>query len=201
MLRLFSLSGLFSKVSRVNRRAIGALWVLLLGACLSVIGIAQASTLQKKEWWVQLSVSTDESGGMVDDNNYLGWLVESDDGKDRSDLLEIPPFSSPYLTLVFPRDDWGADSGEYGSDFRSVKRLRRKNVDEWLFEVRTDQPGREVTLSWTGDGLGANGKKFRRMRLIDLESGKEIKAYRRKEIQTYTVELAGTIHRFKWVRR
>ncbi|CAN0496239.1 unnamed protein product, partial [Hapterophycus canaliculatus] len=73
-----------------------------------------------------------------------------------------------------------------------------KAKDRWNFEVRTDVPGREVTLSWRGDGVS---ERLRNMRLVDVESGKAIKVIRNGAVGTYTLAMPGTIHRFKWVYR
>ena len=51
--------------------------------------------------------------------------------------------------MVFPHDDWGKNAGDYTSDFH---RARRARTDKWEFEVRTDDPSREVTLSWQAFG-------------------------------------------------
>ncbi len=164
------------------------------------VGAAHAAEdLQRGEWWIQLIVNSPDEGGMEDGSNYLGWHRDSVDGKDNRDLEELPPFSTPNLTIVFPHAEWGADAGDYGSDFRSVKRAKQVKgapKDVWDFEVRTDLPGRQVTLSWRGHGID---KRLKRMRLIDVDNDKKVKAVRKGAVQTYTLTLPGTIHRFRWV--
>ena len=36
------------------------------------------------------------------------------------DLPEMAPFSTPYLTIVFPHDDWGDRAGDYASGTNHV---------------------------------------------------------------------------------
>ncbi len=162
---------------------------------LSWISTAKADNILKSgEWWVRLQADSDEAGGMSDKYNYLGWYRDSEDGKDRRDVKELPPFGSPYLTIVFPHHDWGDDNGEYASDMR--KRKYWREGEEWEFVVKSDQPGREVTLSWEGYD---RYRRFWRMRLVDVETGKEVRTVRRRQLQTYTFNMYDTEHRFKWV--
>ncbi len=161
---------------------------------INVAEAAQDTSLKYGEWWVRLQAESDEDGGMVDKHNYLGWYSDSQDGKDRRDLKELPPFSNPYLTIVFPQDGWGTDSGDYASDLRKRKYWRKG--EEWEFIVKSDKIGREVTLSWEGN---YKTRRFWRMRLVDVESGRTVSVLSRGQLQTYTFTTLSTEHRFKWV--
>jgi VCBS repeat-containing protein len=66
--------------------------------------------LEAKEWYVRL-IAEWPAGNLKDRNNVLGELVDSDPGFDVHDLKELPPFSTQFLTVVFPHDDWG-ETGE-----------------------------------------------------------------------------------------
>ena len=138
------------------------------------------------EWSIRLIVS---AGPLIDPGNLLGRLSTSKDGFDAHDLDELPADFDPYLTLVFPRPDWGEQAGDYTSDFRALASSRR-GVTDWDFEIRSDQP-REITLSWEIPTQDLRNKS----RLIDLEN----KLTRRpKLIEQYTVRMTGTSHRFTW---
>ncbi len=165
---------------------------------LSWIGVAEAAedtTVQTGEWWVRLQAMSDEDGGMVDQYNYLGWYNDSEDGKDRRDLKELPPFGSPYLTIVFRHDDWLEDSGDYSTDLRKRKYWRK--AEEWDFIVKSDKVGRKVTLSWEGYN---RHRRFYRMRLVDVESGKTVRTSKLNKLLTYTFTTKSNEHRFKWVQ-
>ncbi|MEZ5583100.1 MAG: hypothetical protein R3F37_10370 [Candidatus Competibacteraceae bacterium] len=68
----------------------------------------------------------------------LGRLNDSLDDYDTHDLEELPPTFSPYLTLVFPHDDWGDRSDDYTTDYRAFA-LDPEAVTDWEFEIRSDQ--------------------------------------------------------------
>ncbi len=161
---------------------------------ISVSQAAEDTSLKHGEWWVRLQAESKEDGGMVDHYNYLGWYQDSDDGKDRRDLKELPPFSTPYLTLVFRHDDWVDHPGDYSTDLRKTKYWREG--EEWAFIVKSDKIGREVTLSWEGY---YKVRRFWRMQLVDIESGKTLRTLSRGQLQRYTFTTQRTEHRFKWV--
>ena len=175
-----------------------SIWVV----CVTLLYIPQAfsQNLGPDEWFLQIVVSSNEQGGLEDDNNFIGWFVDSSDGKDRRDLIEIPPFSPPFLTIVFPHPDWGADSGDYGTDFRRSKLIPFGEPDRWMFEVRSDQPGRALTLSWdSGSGLGENNERLGDMHLIDVENNVVTPALDGNSVGRYTFTSVNTAHRFFWV--
>ena len=123
----------------------------------------------------------------------MGALRRSDDGYDKHDLKELPPFAPPYLTIVFPQTNWGDKAGNYATNFHQARYWRLG--DEWEFVVTSDK-AREVTLSWEGN----NGiKRFWRMRLQDMETGEIVRVIKNKKLQTYTFDMVGTTHRFKWI--
>ena len=73
------------------------------------------------EWYVRLIAQT-PADNLLDRNNVLGQLFDSVDGYDSHDLKELPPFASPYLTIVFPHvDDWVGHEDNYSSDYHAVK--------------------------------------------------------------------------------
>jgi hypothetical protein len=146
--------------------------------------------LMAKEWAVRLTAEWPD-GNLKDPGNILGELIDSESGYDSHDLEELSPFSSPYLTIVFPHADWGERAGSYASDYRGLKQNKHEG-DTWQFEVRTDQPGREVTLTW-----GMHGDYPEMLTLIDLESG-EIVDIDPSVPGSYTFVMDATVHRFEW---
>ncbi len=115
-------------------------------------------------WGVRLIAEAD---GLRDAGNLLGQLDGSLDGRDLHDLVELPPFAAPYLTVVFPQPDWGDQAGDYATDFHALK--PRWARDRWVFEVRASPEVEQVTLSWEGPR-----RKVARLRLRDETAGRKV---------------------------
>ena len=141
---------------------------LVLALPLSVHVNAQepSAGLSEGEWYVRLVVAN-ESEGLSDRGNVLGQLHASASGKDTHDLRELNPHSSPYLSVVFNKADWGSDAGNYSSDYRGTNAAGAI----WEFEVRSDDVNREVTLGWDS----SDRHKLLQSRLIDKKTGEEIR--------------------------
>ncbi|MEM7584132.1 MAG: hypothetical protein AAF560_12165 [Acidobacteriota bacterium] len=126
--------------------------------------LAEKARPASEPWFVRLIA---ESEGLRDDGNLLGQLATSRRGPDLHDLKELPPFASPYLTVVFPKPDWGDHAGDYATDFHRLRRQPRRDV--WRFEVRASPEIEEVTLSWDGPE-----RIIRRLRLFDRTTGRRV---------------------------
>ena len=139
-------------------------------------------------WFIRLVV---ESGGLRDDANVFGQLADSVVGYDAHDLEELAPFGDSFLTVVFPHPDWGAQAGDYASDYHP---LRSASVpDEWRFEVRSSNPESVVTLRWEGPASRLLGSI-----LIDVESGQRIVP---QTDGRYTFAMSGSSRSFRWQYR
>ena len=125
---------------------------------------------------------------MQDRNNVFGQLSDSKKGYDEHDLKELPPFGERYLTIVFPHPEWGDRANDYASDFHPLK--KSNNNDKWIFEVRTDDPDRELTLTWTGPNEVLNNSW-----LIDESSGETVEVI---PGAGYTFVMNATSRRFRW---
>ena len=148
-----------------------------------------------EDWYVRLSVS-DDSRQLKDSGNVLGQLADAELGYDSADLAERPPFSKPYLTLVFPHRDWQEEAGDYASDFHPPARR-----DNWAFEIRTDDISSPVELCWEGDET-----VIERSVLQDVDGRKRYplnKSNRRTSSADNCVLLAlsSKLHRFEWSYR
>jgi hypothetical protein len=147
------------------------------------------------EWWLRLTV---QSGELVDAGNLLGQLRDAAQGFDRHDLRELEPFAEDYLTVVFPHPRWGEHADDYTTDFHPSAPTTR--ADLWRFEVRSGEPGREVTLSWNGPT-----EVLLRCRLLDLgdpEVGRSRPAVAAVTVTpdcTYTFVMEGTRRQLAWV--
>lgn len=151
---------------------------------------AQAAAPSADDWRVQLKLLnhvTQWKSGTV----KLGQMGLAQPGYDPHDVPKMAPFGTPYLSLVLPHPDWGAQAGDYGTDFRPA--LGRQPQD-WTFEVRADPIGSVVFLSWEGDA-----KILKRSRLIDLQTGKTIKpADKRWGKKGYPITLNNPVQRYLW---
>ncbi|MCW8925178.1 MAG: FG-GAP repeat protein, partial [Xanthomonadales bacterium] len=168
-----------------------------------------------QEWYLRLiAISEDEN--LLDRNNVLGQLQESVNTHDRHDLVELNPFAPPYLSLVFPHQDWGDNAGNYTSDYHMAN---TGAADEWVFEIHSDDAYRNVDLYWDGlyllDGIWSQdtGKKtwsqskqmdesklYDRMVLEDLDLGVEIPAVEDGVANHYSFSMNGqNVRSFRWV--
>lgn len=136
------------------------------------------------EWGVRLTAS---SGKLVDPGNLFGRLEGAEVGFDRTDLPELPPPTTPYLTVVFPHPDWGGQAGDYTTDFQPVGGLKS---DRWDFEVRSSIQDRPITLTWSGpaDVVGCSV-------LVDLESGELVDT---GSTSSYRFSPTGESRPFRW---
>jgi hypothetical protein len=138
------------------------------------------------EWYVRLTVEA-PAEQLKDDGNILGQLYDSDFGFDEHDLVEHSP-ATPYLTIIFPQETWGENADDYTSDFHPV--TPKKVLDQWTFDVLSDDPTRSVTLEWAGPDaiLGMSW-------LIDQHTGEVIEPDNRG---TYTFVMNGRQRSFTW---
>lgn len=154
---------------------------------------------QGREWYVRLKVN-EPATGYKDYNSVLGQLLTAQDGYDSADLIELPPFAKPYLTLVFPHPTWGDQAGNYASDFRSAQRVNGNNqpqsglpAADWPFEIRADRPGTQVILRWEGDPT-----IIKNSRLLDLATRKIINLTAPTYADGYPVTLTTGTRAFTW---
>lgn len=108
------------------------------------------------EWKVRLRVENAKSGAKT--RALLGQRLDAEPGYDPADLTALAPFASPYLTLVLPQPGWGANKGDYTSDFRPADGAPA----QWKLELRSNPAGSQVVLRWEADP-----QVLARSRLID----------------------------------
>lgn len=154
---------------------------------------------QGREWYVRLKVN-EPATGYKDHNSVLGQLLTAQDGYDPADLIELPPFAKPYLTLVFPHPAWGDRAGDYASDFRSAQQVNRNNqpqrglpAADWPFEIRADRPGTRVILRWEGDPT-----ILKNSRLLDHATRETLKPTASAYADGYPVTLTTGTRAFIW---
>lgn len=169
-----------------------------------------------QQWYLRLTVVSPDDSSLRDKGNVLGQLDDSESGKDSHDLIELNPFASPYLTLVFPHEEW-LDPGNYSSDYHATD---ADNADEWVFDILSDDAYRNITLYWDPVKLvermddAVSGKKgsnksskmdsaddlIERMWLEDTLTGERIYAIDSGQLQSYTFNMEGENTRsFRWV--
>ncbi len=159
----------------------------------------ETARAEGREWWVRLKLDQPATG-FYDHTNTLGQLLSAQNGYDPADLVEMPPFAAPYLTLDFPHPEWAARAGRYASDFRSAQRLnpRGKPVSglpagDWAFEIRADKPGGTVVLTWEGPP-----EILARSILIDRATGRTIKPTAKPYRQGYHLTLTSATRSLVW---
>jgi len=155
-----------------------------------VIPTAAADTAtQPGEWYVRLNVDNPKTG-WKDHNTVLGQLLTAKDGYDTADLVEMAPFASPYLTLVFPHPEWtGGKAGNYASDLRSASGLPMV----WNVDLQADPVGSQVVVTWQGDPA-----ILARSQLTDTLTGKVINPADPQWAKGYPVTLTTSVRHFTW---
>gem|GEM_PF-3542643 len=96
--------------------------------------------LEAGDWVIRI---TARSGRATDLDNYIGCLSDAEDGWDKHDFSEAPPFGE-FVSLSFPHEDWERYPGRITGDFRSPS----SEGHFWDFEVRTNVRDSEVLLSF-----------------------------------------------------
>ncbi|MFM8442653.1 MAG: choice-of-anchor R domain-containing protein [Methylococcus sp.] len=146
------------------------------------------------EWQVRLQVENKVTG-WKDTTNLLGQKATAQTGYDRHDLLGMPPFATPYLSLVFPHADWPTlngqkRAGDYDTDFRPAAGNR---PTDWAFELRGSPTGGKVWITWQADPA-----ILQRSRLVDLQTGAVIDPRAVRYAQSYPVALKASPQRYQW---
>lgn len=176
----------------------------------------------EQEWYLRL-IAESPSEGLRDRGNVLGQLQDSVEAFDSHDLIELDPFSTPYLTIVFPHDDWGDKSGNYSSNYHEA--IDYYAEDQWVFQVKSDNPYRDINLYWNGlyllEGIWSQdtgkrtfskskqadgGALLQRMWLEDMDTGERVEAVIEDPItgaiskQSHQFNMNGlNIRTFRWV--
>lgn len=157
-----------------------------------VLGVnpLSARDLERGEWSVRLLLSSSD-GELEDTYNRLGQLHDATAGFDRYDLPELDQtWAGIYLSVIFYRPQWETDRESFNTDFHP--KVRRAS-DQWFFEVRSDDPYRELSLTWVGKRT-----RMKKMVLVDLEEGEVIPAVVDGVPQVYHFIMNGPVREFVW---
>ncbi len=164
------------------------IWCAAVFLCVSPA--FSAAGAESDEWYVRLIVTSDQEQ-LADRGNVLGQLNASQNGHDPHDLKELDPFSTPYLTLVFPQPGWDERAGHYSTNFHHPSDAES---DRWAFMVKSDDPDREILLTWEGDHA------MDRMWLLDKVTGEVIRMAENGARHIYTFNMNGSMERsFEWM--
>lgn len=129
-----------------------------------------------------------KAGDAVDSQSLLGVDSRASDGFDSLDVEE-PPVIDNYIQLAFTHSDWADKTSRYASDFRPSIGTGKT----WEFNVDTNIPNKNVTVSWPGI---ASVPKNCRLVLEDVESGNRV-YMRTRNNYTYKSGSTAGARRFK----
>jgi hypothetical protein len=166
-----------------------ALTVLLASLALCTLPLS-AAPLKQGEWKVRL-ILTAEAENLEDPYNMLGQLRDAASGLDDRDLPELgQTWAGTYLSVIFYRPEWAAPKQTFNTDYHPVA---PREADEWTFEVRSDDPARDLSLTWVGERT-----RMRHMVLVDLQEDVVFPAIVRGKPQVYNFRMNGTVREFAW---
>ena len=154
-----------------------------------------AANLATGEWYVRLVLKTDTAAAgkdeLVDRYNLLGQLNNTVTGFDSRDLPELgQTWAGTYLSVIFYHPEWDTDKETFNTDFHPIA----PNVaDAWTFEVRSDDPTRDLSLSWQG-----NQANFKRMVLVDVQDNTVVPAEINGVKQVYRFRMNSVVRQFTW---
>ena len=149
-----------------------------------------AADLKPGEWAVRL-ILTSEAEGLEDPYNTLGQLWDASPELDDYDLPELSQtWAGTYLSVMFFRPDWASERETYNTDYHPV--VYGKS-DEWTFEVRSDDPYRDLSLTWVGQRT-----RMQTMALVDLQENIVFPAVVDGVPQVYHFRMNGTVREFAW---
>ena len=176
-------------------------------------GPVKKSVVETKpsNWYIRL-VAEDPSRAMKAGDTQLGELEESD-AVSKHTLKALSPFGGSYVDIVF-RDPAGVDTGDYKVNFHQYN---EDTEESWQFTVRTDDANADILLSWRGlyvltpyvddqdrqryrEYRSLSNPLIQNMKLVDVNSGKEIAAAVDGKVQTYVFNMNGQNERtFEWI--
>jgi ligand-binding sensor domain-containing protein len=117
------------------------------------------------QWSIKISSKVDS---LSDLNNFAAVHSQASDSLDPYDIPKPPAPNSNYVYLYFPHPEWGGILGpNYSKDTRRAKDLTNETI-EWLFNVKTDQTGKNVLLEFNPDSLFPSNYTIV---LYDLDAG------------------------------
>lgn len=139
-------------MSTILRPSVAALG---LGIVLAFVAAADAQSparpavsAAQHDWNVLLKVRN-EANGWFQASTRLGQMTAiAAPGFNPNDLPSLAPFSTPYLYISFPHPEWGAQAGDYATDFRPFSATEAQS---WTFQINANPTGGVVTLSWEAD--------------------------------------------------
>ena len=94
-------------------------------------------------WGLRLTVQNDK---YIDSNNYLGFLPGAKNGPDFYDQYEPPPVED-HVSLYFPRNDWGKESGRYRTDYRRSGSFGVLETTNYDLTIEAGK-GERTALTW-----------------------------------------------------
>lgn len=162
-------------------------------------------------WYIRL-VAEVPSRALKTNSAQLGMLEESDAAAKHT-LISSGRFTGPYLDVVFTDPD-GRTADVYKSNYHTYQ---EDTEERWMFTVGTDDSTSEIVLTWNGmyiltpyiddknreqykESLSLNNPLIKYMKLVDVETGKEIAVSIDGQAQTYVFNMNGQNEKvFEWV--
>jgi minor extracellular serine protease Vpr len=135
-----------------------------VNAFLSLKEISTPTPESSTQWSIKISSKVDS---LSDLNNFAAVHPLASDSLDPYDIPKPPAPNSNYVYLYFPHPEWGGPGPYYSKDTRRARDLTNETI-EWLFNVKTDQTGKNVLIIFEPDSLFPSNYTIV---LYDLDAG------------------------------
>jgi len=171
----------------------------------------------KKEasgWYMRTTVEAQAADGKVYTHKSAGVFGMLEESSNEKDSHDIEAFGSASIYVVFVKDAWGEDNGDYFSDYRHYAKEEGMTHRVWTFQIKTAEPNlndASFKISLKGpydvfkktDSVGYEEKQNSQstlknnLTLVDADNDQQ---YSASEVETLQFNMQGSKARtFRWV--
>ena len=178
-------------------------------AVLLTFSMTASASPAPDQWYIKM-LALVEQGEQVfidDRSGIFGRMSDAEFGLDRHDIPTFGDASGYPLAIVFSLPE--AQGSQFVSNYQEAGTRRTS----WDFTIFSSLPTGQVTLAWEGvyiitgepgarqTALDPNNALFKKLSLVDLETGQVVAVGGKKGVDQYTFNMDGKAARnFRWVQ-
>lgn len=175
-------------------------------------------------WYMRVGASATANDGTVYNHTSAGVFGELAQSRNSIDRHDIPAYGATAFQVVFPHTDWGKDSGDYWSDYRTFNPSARYERLVYTFQVKNQntvdlsnaslqlfvdeaqhvysiREGGQIKYRETGSGSSSNRDDIRSSNMFTLVDVDTHRIYSLDELETASLTMNGSHTRtFRMVR-